>query len=140
MKTLASLLRRIHAAAQGLFSRSLDEELTAACNRPIPGSEYVHPKTGNRYTVLAVAIYCGRQEQLDSYPGDYHAQLPSPPGTGFPEGTELVVYVGHYDNKKPGGNRFYVRPLQEWLEEVTLKPPHMLGSELKASRFVPVEE
>lgn len=106
---------------------------------PIPGEEYVHAKTGNRYTVLCIGFYCGKWEQADSYPDDFHVRSASPPATGFPEGTQLVVSVGHYDNKKVGGNGFYIRPLGEWLEEVTLSPPSLLGTTMKTTRFVPAD-
>lgn len=99
--------------------------------KPTPGRLYKHSKTGNLYTVLHVGIYCGVWKAEGSIPG-----IPQ----GFPEGTELVVYVGHYDNRdKPGGNRIYIRPVREWSEEVNLKPPHLLGREIKVPRFCAVE-
>jgi hypothetical protein len=77
----------------GLLARVKE---TAA--RPVVGAEYIHSKSGNRYTVLHVGVYCGKHEYLDAC-ADGHPER----AIGFPEGTEIVVYVGHYDNVgKPG--------------------------------------
>jgi hypothetical protein len=78
------------------------------------GGLYRHSKTGNLYTVLHVGIYCGGWGSLQSWAADVKA-------TGFPEGTELVVYAGHYDNSR--GNHIYIRPASEWLELVRLPLP-----------------
>lgn len=140
---LAKLLKLVgEVLGHWKTSRGLEEDVARALARPIPGAEYVHTKTGNRYTVLCIGVYCGKHVQLDSYPDDFRAERAAPPAEGFPEGKELVVYVGHYDNKRPypdgkTGNRFYVRPIEEWLEEVTLAPPSALGSTYKVARFEP---
>jgi hypothetical protein len=83
--------------------------------KPIAGKQYRHSKTGNLYTALAVAVYCGKWSHGSDEHGEAHR--------GFPEGTELVVYVGHYNNAR--GNRVYVRPVSEWFEE-HLTPKGML--------------
>jgi hypothetical protein len=101
-------------------------------NRPIPGREYIHAKSGNRYTVLHIGIYCGRHDECGVDPA-YGALAEA---SGFPEGTELVVYVGHYDSVgKPGRNRIYIRPLDEWFELVEIMIVDEPG--LKGSRIAP---
>lgn len=75
----------------------------------LPGSVWRHSKTGNLYTVLMVAVWCGKE-----YSGSIAIR----------EGDEIVVYVGHYDSdRKPEGgrpNRIYTRPVEEWTERVTI--------------------
>jgi hypothetical protein len=116
----------------GLLARVKE---TAA--RPVVGAEYIHSKSGNRYTVLHVGVYCGKHEYLDAC-ADGHPER----AIGFPEGTELVIYVGHYDNVgKPGRNRIYIRPLAEWSEEVEIiihSEPGLTGSRF-APRFRPAD-
>jgi hypothetical protein len=117
---LGSIFKRVvglleHWGTSPEFLGEVKERLA----RPIPGEEYVHAKTGNRYTVLAVGIYCGKWAAPDN--DDYRAEHAPEPMRGFPERTELVVYVGHYDNKREGGNRIYIRPLDEWREVVHLQ-------------------
>src|SRR5579872_6802743 len=71
---------------------------------------YRHSKTGNLYTVQSVGIYCGRHEVPEGHDPCWSKYQ------GFREGTELVVYIGHYNN--PRGNRVYIRPLWEWNEGI----------------------
>lgn len=87
-------------------------------NKPVAGGKYRHNKTGHIYTVLAVGVYCGKFPKAVYDPNDYTSDQ-----GGLPEGTRLVVYVGHYDN--PRGNEVYVRPVDEWAEEVRI--PQVVG-------------
>lgn len=101
--------------------------------KPIPGAVYRHSKTGNLYTVLHVGIYCGKHEEKDD-PNDWRAEDARDRATGFREGTELVVYVGHYNNSR--GNRIYIRPVSEWLEAVTLTAKDGYPGGVTLQRFV----
>lgn len=136
-KKIVGLLRQaadmVMEYAEGRSAGSkLADQLYKASDSPIPGQEYRHPKTGNRYTVLAVGCYCGGWSEKLCKQGEPNVTA------GFPEGTELVVYVGHYNNTtKPGGNRVYIRPVSEWMEEVTI-PETSEEPEHKAQRFEPV--
>lgn len=119
-----------HWKTSPVLKREVEKQLA----RPVVGGEYVHSKTGNRYTVLGIALYCGEHKTPDDL-SDPFCRNASPLARGFPAGSEIVVYVGHYYNTaKPGGNRLYSRPIEEWSEEVEIP-----GAMLRVPRFVPAD-